>query len=265
MVGRLRQRLHQAHGLMRIRRGFNDDRFQQVRVDVVRAGERRQDPAGRQHLQCAQIDFLVAPQRVVDVLLRPRERRRIENDDIVLPLLFVVSLQDIEHIRAVELELPFDAVQLGVVVRAHICRFELNGFNVRRPAFGREQAEPAVIAEAIQHLFPGTVPGDDGVVLGLVKKPGLLIVEQIALELHAADVDDGVAFILAVDHAFRLFKSFQTAARHVAAFDDGLRLEQVPQNLDERPFAFIDPQRQRLKHQIVAELIDNQTRQLIGF
>jgi len=51
-------------------------------VHVVRTAERRQRAAGFEQLQRAQMDFLVAAQRIGHGRAIARERRRVENDQI---------------------------------------------------------------------------------------------------------------------------------------------------------------------------------------
>ena len=83
MVFGLPANLDQAQGAVGIAGGVGQH-FQEVGLaDVVGAGAGDQDPAGTQHFQGAQVEFLVAAQGGIEVALALGEGGRIENDGVV--------------------------------------------------------------------------------------------------------------------------------------------------------------------------------------
>src|SRR3989454_7765315 len=64
-----------------LRRG-REHRRDLLAVQVVRAAAGEEDPARREQPHRAQVDLLVATQRLGDALLRLRERRRVEHHGV---------------------------------------------------------------------------------------------------------------------------------------------------------------------------------------
>jgi len=55
-------------------------------ADMVGAGARHENPARAEHLKRAEIQFLIAPHRGIQVSLAFREGWRIQNDYVVTPI-----------------------------------------------------------------------------------------------------------------------------------------------------------------------------------
>jgi hypothetical protein len=71
---------------------------------VVAAAVGREDAVGSEQLEGAQVDLLVAAQGVADGLAGFREGGRIEDDEIVFPLLRLGRLEEVEDVRLLRLE-----------------------------------------------------------------------------------------------------------------------------------------------------------------
>src|SRR5208282_987566 len=97
--------LHNTQRLVSILGGVGDH-FEEVRgAHMKRAGTRSQNPSGPQHLHRAQVEFLVAAQRLVEIALGFGEGRRIENDGVIAPVGGRVFSQDIEGVALDPLQL----------------------------------------------------------------------------------------------------------------------------------------------------------------
>ncbi len=84
-------------------------------ADVVAAAEGRQDAAGLQHLQRAQMDLLVAAHGVADARLGLGERGRVEDDQVVGGAGRFLLLEEIEAVGGDEPDLG--AGEVGVFLR----------------------------------------------------------------------------------------------------------------------------------------------------
>ena len=113
MIRRLVAELEHLHLALRVG-GRVGQHGPQVRIlHVVGAGVRREDAPGRQALHRAKVDFLVAPKGPLHRRLGLRERRGIQDDDVVGRLLAVRGVvQPVEDIGDVEAHL--DPVSPGV-------------------------------------------------------------------------------------------------------------------------------------------------------
>src|SRR5271166_6487560 len=79
MVFGLAAKLNQAQAAVGVE-GSRGQHFKEVeRADVIGAGAGHQDPAGAQHLQRAEVEFLVPAEGRVEVALSLSEGRRVEN------------------------------------------------------------------------------------------------------------------------------------------------------------------------------------------
>ena len=82
MIRRLRVGRELPQCLLRVHGGLVDHLAEMLVADVVRTAERREQPFVIEQLERAQVDLLVAAQRVLELALVPREGRRIEDDVI---------------------------------------------------------------------------------------------------------------------------------------------------------------------------------------
>ncbi len=162
--------------------------------------------------------------------------------------------------------MPGQPVEFGVLARpGHGLIGNLDGLGALGVTDCRRQRKPAVVGETIEHAFARAVARDLGVVVALVEKETrLLVLEQVDLdgelvELHA---DDRIG--LADEHALRFLQPFQLAAGNVAPFDDGLRLNDLAEDLDDLLLALIDAERERLQDDVVAVLVDDESGHLVA-
>ena len=81
MIRPLGQGGEHPHGNAGIARGVAADLLEERLRDVVRAGERREDPTRLEEPEAPEVDLLVASRCRLDGLLAPRERRRVEDDE----------------------------------------------------------------------------------------------------------------------------------------------------------------------------------------
>ena len=89
--------------------GSGGQHFEEVRLaDVVGAGASDQDAAGAEHLEGAEIEFLVAAKGGVEVALGLGEGRRVEDDGVVATAGGGVVLEQVEGVGFD----PFDLVRL---------------------------------------------------------------------------------------------------------------------------------------------------------
>ena len=114
MILSLSPTFYNSDGFMYILRGLGDD-FQELRLaDMMRTGASDQDPAGLQHFQGAKIQFFISAQRGIECSLALSERRRVQNDGVVLSSAGRIIFEQVEGIRFDPFDLP--AIECGVAV-----------------------------------------------------------------------------------------------------------------------------------------------------
>jgi hypothetical protein len=90
--------LNDTNRSMGIPAGLRDD-FEKFRLtDVIGAGTGDKRPSGTQHLERAQVQFLVAAQGGIEVLPAFGEGGRVQDDGVVLPLSGRVVAEQIEGV-----------------------------------------------------------------------------------------------------------------------------------------------------------------------
>jgi len=126
-------------------------------VHVVRAAERRQRATGLEQFERAQMDFLVAAQRIGHGRAVARERRRIKNDEIesrndaLVRFDCGVGLEPVENVHGFERTFFRQAVDgCGAGGRGNGIRALVEEMDMRRACTNRVQAEPAEKTEAVE-------------------------------------------------------------------------------------------------------------------
>src|SRR5436853_2662582 len=84
MIGGLSERLDPAQNTVGIESRFKDHLFEHERVNVMRTAKGSENAALFQELERTQMNFLVASESVRNGITVARERRGIENDQVVL-------------------------------------------------------------------------------------------------------------------------------------------------------------------------------------
>ncbi len=98
MVFRLSANLGETQGAMSVT-GCVSEHFDEIGLtDVVRARTRNQDPARAEHLQGAQVKFLVAAEGGIKIALGFGEGWRIENDGFIALSGSGVVLEQVEGV-----------------------------------------------------------------------------------------------------------------------------------------------------------------------
>ena len=174
-------------------------------VHVMRAAERRQRAAGLEQLERAQMDFLVAAQRIGHGRAVARERRRIENDEIesrndaLVRFDGGVGLEPVENVHGLERTFFRQAVGGGVAGgRGDGIRALVEQMDMRRARARRVQAKPAEKTEAVQNL---RVPCElrHGLIIHLLVEihPGLVAANEVGVQILNQMKE---AFTLAQEH-----------------------------------------------------------------
>src|SRR2546421_6653724 len=129
------------------------------------------------------MQFAIAAQRVAQSAFGFRERRWIENDQVILVFRFFSRAQELKNI----LFDPF-YVQL-IALRVELCRCDV--FRTRfystdslRSSMRTRQRKCALVCETIEHAPVARILPNDFVILFLIEiKTGLLPVQKIDIEL----------------------------------------------------------------------------------
>src|ERR1039458_3826477 len=223
MVERLAPLFQNAHAAACIRSGRAEHRQELAFADVERTGAGDQNAAGTKHLQRAQVELLVAAEGGGHGALGLGERRRVENDGVILPARGGVVLEQVECIGLG----PFDlaaavrgAIELLVPLRHFQCRTR----RVHRGngcAYSRQvQRKSSLIGETVERVSV-SVALRGSVVLALMEEgASLLPAESIEVEADRVHGEDGAGALAA--HQLRLARRqlLQFANVRIDALDD---------------------------------------------
>src|SRR5437879_3894187 len=137
-----------------VRGSPGEDFLEELGRHAAGAGESREQPSPPQKLQRIQVDVLVTARSALGVLRRRRELRRVEHDEVELPVFRPQTAQGPEYVRFA----PIGAIRLGPVQR----EVALGQFERRRRTVDREhrasasgergKRKPAGVAAPIEHL-----------------------------------------------------------------------------------------------------------------
>ncbi len=197
----------------------------------MRTTEARQRAAGFQQLQRAQMNLLVAAQRIRHGRPIACERRRIENyevearDDAFVRFDGGVVLEPVENIYRIEGTFVGEAVGGGVAFGGfNRVGTLVEQMNMRRPCPCRVQTEPAQKAEAVKHLSAFRELRHGLIIHLLVQIHSRLVTaDQIRFKFQSVQVHGHMTAQFAEQHAVRFRKPFKLARRHITAFHDDAR------------------------------------------
>jgi hypothetical protein len=194
MVFGLSADLEEAEGAVGVEGGVGEH-FEEVGLtDVIGAGAGDENPAGAEHLEGAEIEFLVAAESGIEIALALGEGGRVENDGVVAMIGGRVVLEQVKGVGLDPLDLSSIQelmVQCGVLIGD----FEsgtgaVDAGDLRTPGSEME-GEASLIAEDIESFSSGVL-GCSGVVLALVEEgSGLLAQESVVMELDSVHGESG--------------------------------------------------------------------------
>src|SRR5580700_2592364 len=159
---------------------------------MVGAGAGDQGTGGAKHFQGAQVQFLVAPEGGIEVMLGLRKGGRIEGDCVVALSGNSVVLKQVESVGFDPLDAV--AIQRGVPV-SHFeggpGTVDAGGMGATR---GHMKGKASLVAEDVES-FAVSILGSGGIVLALVKEgSSLLTLERVEMELDVVHGEDGRGF-----------------------------------------------------------------------
>ena len=264
MIRALAVALDQAQRALRVHRGVADVGIEFAGAHVVRAAEGHDDAAGLQHLHGAQVDLLVAAHGVVHRVLGLGERRRVENDEVVLVALLLGILEEVESI--VSDELDGQSRGRGVGLRLKIGGFAgIHGGHFAGSGKGAGLGKAALVAEAVEHAPALGMLGHELIIVDLIQvQAGLLAFPHVDLEGHARALHLERRRLLAEQHVLAHFHALGLAHRSVIARGDGHGVQQLAQSRHDEFLTQRHRQRQGLQHQMVAVPVHDQARQAVG-
>jgi hypothetical protein len=189
MVSGLAADLDQAERAMSIEGSGSKHLEEGALAHVIRAGTADEDPAGSQHLQSSQIEFLVSTERRVEVALRLGEGWWVEDDGVVKPVGGSIVLQQVERVG-------FDPFDFALIQSCVLVRHLQGWTGTINPSYGRAsgsqvESEASLITENVERLSM-SVCSSRGIILALVEEgSGLLSLEGIEVEVHTVHGESG--------------------------------------------------------------------------
>src|SRR4029453_13935120 len=131
----------------------------------------------------------IAAQSVAHAALRPRKRRRIEDNQIILCPCFFGSAQKLKYILLYPADLYL--IARSVSLRSgNAFRIFFNSGYFRCALARTRQRKRALICEAIQNTSVACVVRDNSVVVLLIEiQTGLVPAQEIDFKFHTADFD----------------------------------------------------------------------------
>ena len=236
---------------------------------MVGAGEGREEPAGLQAAQRAEVDLLVAAERRVERRPPARERRRVEHDQVEAA---PVALERAERVEGIGLE---------HLAARRLARGRVRVQVRRRPGAGgaravegedgpgalpeRPRGEGARVREGVQHRPTRGPPADLGAVLALIEvEAGLLAALEVQAEAARALADLDLGLAPPDEPAARVVESLDGRRRGVAAPVDGARARDLGAELGQPAGVGRHSPGQRLEDEDVAVAIEDQAREEIA-
>ena len=155
MVFGLSADLEEAEGAVGVEGGVGEH-FEEVGLtDVVGAGAGDEDPAGAEHLEGAEIEFLVAAESGVEIALALGEGGRVENDGVVAAIGGGVVLQQVEGVGFDPFDLRLGnvaTVERGVLVGDFEGGTGAVDAGDLRATRGEMKGEASLVAEDVESL-----------------------------------------------------------------------------------------------------------------
>ena len=277
MIRRLLARFDLAERHLGIIRRLAEHFAEQLRRHEVGAGCRGEIAAAREELQRLFVDLPIAAVGAVHRAGTLREGGRIEDDHVILSLLPRVQLvEQREHIRRDEAHAVGETVLLGIAPRhGDGVGGDIHRVHMLCPRLRRVQREGAGMREAVEHRAAcRQLRCGEAVVFLIEEEAGLLAVHEIDAVGDAVLADLGLRHrrrgieAVAEVEAAALLHALQRADVHIVALIDGAHRhahfgEHAHEGGKDHVLAFFDAERQRLRHQHIAEAIDGQAGKLI--
>ncbi len=242
--------------------GGGDGALEGDGVDMPGTGIGGQHAAGREGLEDAQGEFLVAAEGPVDGGPVAGEGGRVEDNEIEGP-----GLKGIDEVEGVGLDrLDRQPVAGGIGPhRRHAFARAVHADHPFRPGAGGLQTERTLVAERVEHPVPLRQAGHQEVLLALVEvEPGLLPVGQVQLVGQPVNLHRAGRGGLARAGPHMPVKTLQFAHRGVVAENDLLRLQFLRQPVPDRVQAQVDRAGDGLHDEHAGELVDDEAGNKVG-
>ena len=250
---------------------------EQVVTHEVGARTGREVTAAGQEFHGFQVDFLVAPDGVVDGMARFGEGRRVEDDEIIVMALVVGQVgQEVEDVGLLGRDDVFQAVAADIFV-GHVDGFlgNVDGCDAGRPALGCIEGKGSGMGEAVQDMLAGSDFGDSQAIVFLVQE------ESRLLAIFHIDIVEDAVFVdgrqdaarlgqkVGLIPAFILFHAIQFADFDVVPFinasdGDAHGGQFVDESLEDDRFDLVHAVAQGLGDEDVVIAVYGQARHVVG-
>ncbi len=156
---------------------------------VMRAGKSCEYSVAREELECPHVQLAIAAQRVVQSAFRFRERRGIENNQIVFGFGFLRRAHELKYVLFNPVDAQFVARSVSLRARDTFrARFHSGYLRCARPR--ASERECALIRKTIQDASPVRMACDGFVMRQLIQvEARLLRVQEVDNEAQASDLD----------------------------------------------------------------------------
>ena len=275
MIGRLAVGSQASQDPVGVERRREDDVLKHQRIHMVRTAKRRQNTAGFQQFEGAQVNLLIAAERIRHSGAIARERRRVEDyavkawNGFFVRLRGRMSLQPIEHVGSFKRTFFRQTIRRGVTGGGGGGFFTLiQGMNLVGARPRGVQRKPAEETETVEHL-PAADRFSDALVVHLLIEiqPGLLPALQVHVEPQTVQADrhDGAApRQRAGQKTVGFGQTFELPGGNVVAFDDRAWGKDPLQRGDNHRFTPVHAERRCLQHQHFLIFIDHESTEKIA-
>src|ERR1700733_6994631 len=181
MVLGLASQLYQAHLTTGILGGASQHFHEIRRADVVGTRAGNEKPAGAQHLQSAEVEFLVATHGRIEVALGLGEGWRVKHDGVVAVVGSRIVLEQVEGVSLDPFDLP--AIQRRIAVRGFQSRAGTLYARDAGAVRGEMKSKPSLIAKGVKRIAVSKLC-DSRIIFPLVEECArLLALQSIVMEL----------------------------------------------------------------------------------